>query len=65
MKGVFVPYSYYGTLHLSANSMFAFRANLTAGLCLLLAWGGFLISPELPEDFAGKICTVTMVILLL
>lgn len=40
MKGVFVSYSYYGTLHLSENGMFAFRANLTAGLCPLLALGG-------------------------
>lgn len=65
MKGVFVSYSYYGTLHLSENGMFAFRANLTAGLCPLLALGGVLISPELSEDFAGKIYTVIMVILLL
>jgi len=42
MKGVFVPCSCYGTLHLSENGIFAFRANLAGDLCPLLRWEGFL-----------------------
>lgn len=54
MKGGFVPCSYYGTLHLRANGIFAFGAHLTVDLRSLLDREGLSFSPGLPEEFLGK-----------